>query len=683
MLRPLFAFLTLCLAAFLLAPTVASVHHKVEELSVERDLPWQLWKWGDLPEPPSPLTGCAKEDRHLYSEVTHWPTRIQKDETFSVGGVVQSEEDGRRGVGDIPVDLYLNASKDKEGIHLGKTVSSADGTFSLQTSLPFALQASRYHLVAHAQETRIDCSVYFEHWSDPELEVVSKTSIAWEAPGRLVVGRNVTLGGRLLDAVDAPVRNATVQLSLDGKESTLTTDDMGLFALPYRPSAAGDLRLVAEFKGSKFYNGTRGNVTYEVLEEDVELGETAFLRSSPTTLTGHVHVAEAAQQDEAQLSFRGFRVVACEGCAPTSNVTVPLAEDGSFAITLTVPPTEKPGDHSVTVSGGGLKKARAFNATLEVPSVLALETGGVGLFSKDYEGRVLLTDETGAPIAGVVRILTAAGEHVNATNAEGVYAFSGTFAECGSFPVRAFYGGGEGVRGAEASQDVLSCGFLAFIPPWLLAAPWWVWPLVLVAGLVAWQAYRGWRQRYAPVITGGPALTLVFTEPRDDAAGYAGVGEAVVATAFLEEPLPDGHRLRMGTHRAPSELPLDAELRAHLRLVPDKLGELPIRAEIIDPKGRIVTRRTATLHVVKYAEEIERRYLRLRKETGAGESVTPREFEAWLHERAPALDGDVARRLVRVFEEADYSPRVAGRAEFAAYLAAEGGVKEVSPDAVA
>jgi len=341
------------------------------------------------------------------------------------------------------------------------------------------------------------------------------------------------------------------------------------------------------------------------------------------------------------------------------------------------------GDHKIAIAGGGLKEVHEENATVEIPARLVLDASGVGLFSKDYEGRLQLTDEAGRPIAAPVRILTAEGERTNATDSEGVHVFTGSFAECGSFPVRAFYDGGKHIRAAEASTDVLSCGFLAFVPPWLLGAPWWLWPLALLAGIVAWQTLRAWRYRYAPLIAGGPALTLTLTEPRDEALGYAGIGEAVVATAFLEEALPDAHRLRMGAHRSTSEVTLDGDLRAHLRLVPEKLGDISIRAEIVDARGRIASRRTVTIHVVKYAEEIEKRYLWLRKASGANETVTPREFERWLHARAPGLDPALSRRLVQVFEEADYSPRVAGRAEFAAYLAAEGGVTEVSPDALA
>lgn len=677
MLRPLLAFSTLCLAAFLLAPTVASVHDKVEELHVERDFPWDLFEWN--PKKP-PIPGCDKATRHLYSEVTQWPTRIEKDEPFSVKGVVQSEEDGRSGVGPVEVHLFLNETKDQEGVEIGKATSGADGVFVLATSVPFDLEASRYHLVAHALEARIDCRRYLEHWSDPEMEIVSDTHIEWDDPGVLVVGKNATLVGHLLDDVDAPVRNATVEFTIDGKTRNVRTSGEGRFSVSYTPTRIGRLPLVAEFKGSQYYDDSRGNVTYDVQEEDIELEiEPTFVRSQPTIVSGRIYVAEP--KDTIELRFLGIDVASCETCEPSSNLSIPLSDAGEFRANLTVPSTEKPGVYKLTIAGGGLRKAYVRNATVEIQPVLDLSADGTSFFGKGYEGRVVLTDEVGRPMPGKLTLSTVVGDEEVETDEEGVYAFSGEFPECGKQPVVARADGKGYVRDARAREEVTACAFLALLPPWLLAVPWWVWLLAGLATAIGLYVARNLRQAYATTIVGGPALTLTFTEPNDEAIGYAGIHEPVLASAYLEQPLPDGHRLRMGTHRATSEVPLDAELRAHLRLVPDKLGDLAIRAEIIDTKGRVVSRRTITLHVVRYAQEIERRYLRLRARSGADESVTPREFERWLQERAPGLDSDVARRLVLVFEEADYSPRAAGRAEFAAYLSAERGVKEVSPDA--
>lgn len=683
LLRPVLAFLTLCLAAFLLAPTVASVHHKVEELHFDRPTPFHLWRWSRAEPPSLPFPNCGGTPMQLYSEVTEWPKRIRKDETFNLRGVVQNEDRNRIGVSGIKVDIFLNDTKSQPGVPLGEVESDLNGYFALSTSIPFDLQAEQYHIVAHAKEKRVNCDSYREHWSDPEVNIISRSTIVLERPDHPVAGRELNLTGRLVDSVGGPVKNASLNVSVGGSPQKLITDEDGRFRLSFTPEKAGELVYKANFTGTEFYEGSTNQTKIDVAEEDIEVTEPiAVVRSEKATLAGRIYVAEAARRPTITLGFDGFNATACEGCPANATHEVPVAEDGTFSLAFVAPSSERPGLYTVGVSGGGLKRSYTYNVTLDVPTVLAVHSNGTGLFTRGYEGRAVLTDETGAPLVGqtLTLALPVVGSTSNTTDANGTVVFAGS-SDCGARTVHARFAGAERIRGASAQDDLFVCGFLAFIPAWLLAIPWWVWPLALVSAFVAWQLVRGWRQRYAPVILGGPALTLTFTEPSDEAAGYATIGEAVVATAFLEEPLPDGHRLRMGAHRHTAEVPLDAELRAHWRSVPEKLGDVVVRAEIVDPKGRVVSRRSATLRVVRYGEEIERRYLALREAHGQSEAVTPREFERWLHERAPDLDPDVVRRLVRLFEEADYSPRTAGRAEFAAYLAAEGGVQGVRADA--
>lgn len=678
LLRPLLAFGTLCLAAFLLAPTVSSVHEKVEDLHIQRDTPWEIWKWTNEPSPQTPWN-CGNEEQQLYSEVTQWPPTIQKDQTFTLGGIVETMG-ARKPVGAIDLDLFLNHTKSEPGVFLGKAESGADGRFSLTTSVPFDLQAQRYHLVAHAKRERIDCTLYHEHWSDPEIDVVSTTAVRFEPVERAIAGQEMIIVGHLDDAVGGPVKGANVTLSYAGKRENVTTDDEGAFRVEHIPERAGNLTVEANYTGGKYYAGSRGETSIRVLEEDVAFADLALLRSQPTKLAGHVYVAPDLREKNATLIFDGLRVAACEGCAPTDRVSVPLDKAGAFSVTLVAPASQGPGRSTVTLSGGGLKEGYTRNVTLEVPTILTLEADGEGLFARTYTGRAVLTDEIGRPVAGRIALLGPDGWRESATDPDGAVAFSGS-GGCGRSYMRAFFNGTDGVRRTDASDELLVCGYLAFMPAWLLAIPWWIWPLAILGAIASWWIVRAWRQKFAPVIRGGPALDLAFTSPHDIASGYAAVGEAVEATAFLEAPLPDGHRLRLGTHRAMGETPIEADLRARLQLVPDKLGDHHVRAEIVDAKGRVVSRRTLPLRVIRYAHEIETRYLSLRAAHGAHDSVTPREFEGWLHERAPNIDRDVARRLVRVFEEADYSPRTAGRAEFVAYLAAEGGLQEVRPDA--
>lgn len=688
MFRPILAFLTLCLAAFLLAPTVASVHSKVEDLSIDRELPWQIWKWTDDPTPP-PLgrPDCEYKNYHLYSEVTKWPARLKKDQPYTLGGFVGIDELNRRGVYDVEVEIFLNDTKELPGILLGTVKTAQDGTFELSGSLPIDLQAERYHIVAYAHRTVVNCWTLNAHWSDPELDIVSPAQIVFDDAEHVVVGREVIVPGRVVDSVNGPVRNATVYLTVDGKTRNVTTNNLGEFELPLTPARAGNLTVEGRYDGNEYYEGTRNKTVLKVLPEDVVLDQAtdagiALLRSEPTTLSGQIFLANASRGGNLTLNFTGVKLSPCEGCPAVSTIKVKPDEEGRFNVTVTAASDQAPGDFALALGGAGLKETYRYNGSLEFQPKLAFAAEGTSLFGKGYALNATLTDEVGRPMQAPLAFLTAQGWSTNETAADGTLALAGEM-PCGRTSTHAYYNGTKGIRPAEATDDMVVCGYLAMIPPWLVGIPWWAWALLPLAGLAAWFLVRGLRTRYATTISAGPPLSLAFTQPRDDASGYASVGESVVLTAFLEEPLPDGHTLRMGSWREMEVRPLDEKLRAELPFTATTMGDVPLRAEILDARGRVVTRRTATLRVIRYAEEIEARYLRLRRESGASEAVTPREFERWLRERAPMLDGEVARRLIHVFEEADYSPRTAGRQEFAAYLAAERGVQEVAPDAMA
>lgn len=685
MLRPILAFLTLCLAAFLLAPTVASVRDGVESLGIHRELPWRIWKWHEDPTPPPILPpDCDKDEKPLYSEVTEWPARIQKDQPFRVGGIVEVNDKNHLGVADIQVELFLNETKTLPGVPLGTAVTASDGHFELHATVPFEIEATRYHLVAHALRKEIDCKIYLEHWSDPEMDVLAKTRIIFAKPPRVVVGNEVNLSGALVDVVGAPVRNANVTVNYEGDILRVRTDERGVFTFNYTHVRPGNYTLSASYGGSKYYDESRGRTFVQVVEEDVRLDNAAgtgltWLRSRQETLSGEILLRRGVSGGPVTVTIDGVRVIACPGCEASSTFTVTPDEEGRIRTSIVVPSDVAPGPFRLVVSGGGLRDAYAFPGRLYIPTSLSMAVEPEGFFSKAYRGNVTVTDEEGRALGGEVAVRGPAGWAAGPADSMGVFAF-GAEPGCGAHPVQAFYNGTEYNQPATVGEEVRVCGYMAFIPAWALAVPWWGWVLLALVPPILLALVRRLRDRFATTISRGPPVSLAYVSPADAAVGVVGVGEAAVATAALEDELPAGYRLRMGTYRRMEDRPVGADLRADYAITPDALGEVPLRAEILDAKGRIVTRRTAVLKVVRYAEEIESRYLALRKDrVGEGaDSVTPHEFEAWLMARSQGLDPQVLARLVRIFEEADYGPRDAGRPELVAYLEAENRLPEVT-----
>lgn len=678
MLRPLLAFACLAATAFLLAPTVQSVHEQVEALDIKRDLP-HLWKW-DQPDAPLLLPPMCDDDRvPLYSEVDEWPSRIRKNETFTLGGFVRAGSEKGQGVGDIAVELFLNETKRAPGEALGNAVTGPDGRFTLTASVPFELQASKYHLVAHALTKRSGCTIYVEHWSDPEMEVASSTRFVLYPVDDAVVGHPFFLRGVLLDSVGAPVREAGVTVTVDGVSRRVVTDGNGEFRFEHNVTKPHNVTWSASFTATEYYGASKAQSWADVQRESLRLETSTIeiVRSRPSTFAGKLVLPPGARGGPLTVTLEGVRLATCEGCDDHGRFEVTPGPDGTFAAQLWAGPDQEPGAFQAIVTGGGMAEERRMAGRVVVPVNLTLDAERGGLFAKSLEGRVRLTDEVGRPWAGPVAVETAEGRHTGAADGSGTYAFSAA-TPCGLQRVRALYDGDERSMPAVAEQDVRVCPLLAFVPSWLLAVPWWGWLLMALAAGTGWYAYRRWRDATATTITRGPPLTLSHTAPRDAAAGIVGLGETATLTAFLEEPLPEGHSLRMGAARRMAPVEIGPDLRAEHHVTPERLGEQAIRAEILDARGRVVTRRTASLRVVRYAEEIEQRYRRLRREAGVSEALTPREFEAWLRERAPGLDPSVNARLVALFEEADYGPREASRREMVAYLEAESAVPEVS-----
>lgn len=682
MLRPVLAFLTLGLAAFLLAPTVTSVGKGVEDLNFVRPMPWSLWKRDDTPAPEGlQPPDCDYRKRDAESEITKWPERMTKGEPLSLAGYVRAVDD-KKGVRDVEVELFLNETKELPGILLGRTTTLSDGTFRYEGRVPPDAGATKYHLVAHSLARTIGCHTFRESWSDPEMEVTSKTELLLSLPERAILGQNYTVTGQLLDEVGGPVRGANVTVALGDERLKVKTNALGSFSIEATVTNEDDILVHAVFAATTYYGGADAEGSIDVVPEDVILSGLDATRSQPVEAKGRVLMGKDAQRGPIALRFEGIRVATCPTCEPTSTLHATPNETGVFNVTFTVPPTQPPGPFAVVISEGGLRGLHRSNGTLIVPVTLQLEANGLGLFSRKFTGEVTTVDDAGAPVPGVVQVTSPAGPIEGALDARGLYAFGGA-ASCGIHPVTATYPGDATHRPATMDARVGICGPLAYLPQWVLDTPVWLWPVTILAAAGLILAARSLRERYAPTIRRGPPLELKVTHPHDAAEGLVGVGETLVVTAFLDDPLPPGHTLRVGTFRAMEPKLVGDDLRASVEVTAEQAGDVAVRGEILNERGRVVTRRTRHVRAVRYAAEIERRYRALKTERAGDDLdvITPREFEGWLRERAPDLDPATVRRLVSLFEEADYGPREAGREELLAYLDAERGIPEVSPRA--
>lgn len=695
LLRPLVAFAALLAVVALLAPTVASVASQVDGLHIKRDISFHIWKWQDDPTPPqsyAPPDCGQRRTFDLAPLVTVYSTRMAKDQPYTIGGTVTSPgERDNPGVPGDRVEIFLNLTKEQPGRSLGMATTQADGSWQLQGTLPFEMQANHYHIVAHALEMNEQCKRYREGWSDPEINITARTRLVLDGPWRSVASREVNITGGLVDDVGGPVVGQAIDIRIGGARYQALTGEDGRFRLNLTPQAVGEVPVVASYKGNAYYGESSETSKLIVLDESVTLngvypnGGIQLVRSTPLAVNGEVMLRPNASYAPVQVTLRGIAASFCEECAPVSNATLEVGPDGAFHMLLRADKTQPSGNFTIVVSGGGMKKTATFNGTLVIPTMLALDAHDGGVGSLNWTARLVLTDDAG-PLAGAPVNLNGPGNSTSGlTAADGSFAFATSATSCGPSSVVASYGGTDFRMPANAQANLAICGAIqestAVAPA---GVPWWAWLVgalalaAVVAGIVLWRRRVAAR---ALIIREGPPLTLSFVEPHDLAEGVVGLGESATLAVFLEAPLPEGHRLRVGTPERMEDVEVDG-LQARWAIVADAYGEIAVRAEILNPRGRVVTRRTRPLRVVRYDEEIERRYKALKSAHGADARVSPRAFEDWLSARSAALRPEDARRLVRVFEEADYGPRVATRRELLTYLEAEAAIpQEVTPPA--
>lgn len=173
---------------------------------------------------------------------------------------------------------------------------------------------------------------------------------------------SMTLQGRLLDLVDAPLENLTVEVWLGGQWMTnVTTDDTGLFTAIYPvPSDAqlGPISLEIHFTGTTFYlpsNATGIWTVYSQVLVSVSM-DTPVAVGQNTTIVGTI-------VDNQLIGIAGHTVdLEVEGLIIATIIT---DSTGEFTFTWTVPDTFSFGNHSLfaNVDTQGYYRSNSGNTT--------------------------------------------------------------------------------------------------------------------------------------------------------------------------------------------------------------------------------------------------------------------------------------------------------------------------------
>ena len=301
------------------------------------------------------------------------PSTLVAGDSFTVQGTL---------LDDLNQTLSINGISSIAIVHLlvdGVPVSSVEtnastGDYSIGWTLPEDTSAG-----AHLIEVRF---LGGRDWVDPigvgdpanpdfylpssaqvDFNVSVPTKIVLLTPsGTVDREASMTIEGRLLDLVDAPLGNLTVEVWLGGQWMTnVTTDETGLFIAIYPVPAdapLGPISLETRFTGTTFYLPSDATGLWDIYSQilvQVEM-ESPVAVGQNTTITGTV-------VDNQLLGISGHTVdLEVEGLIIATLVT---DSEGAFTFTWNVPDTFGFGNHTLfaNVDAQGYYRSNTGNTT--------------------------------------------------------------------------------------------------------------------------------------------------------------------------------------------------------------------------------------------------------------------------------------------------------------------------------
>ena len=245
------------------------------------------------------------------------------------------------------------------------------------------------------------------------------------------VGKEVPVTGKVTDEQGNPVAGAPVNVTVDGKTYTGTTDEDGNYNIPVTPTKAGSLPVNVNVGATNQTKAAKANTTAKVTKQD------------PTVTVNPINGAEAGKSVPVTGS------VTDEEGKPVANapVTVKVGDktytgttdkDGKFSIPVT--PT-KSGTLPVNVNVGATNNTNAAKAnttakvTKQDPTVTVDPVTGAEV-GKSVPVTGSVTDEEGKPVANApVTVKVGDKTYTGTTDKDGKFSIPVTPTTAGDNPV--------------------------------------------------------------------------------------------------------------------------------------------------------------------------------------------------------------------------------------------------------
>ena len=270
-------------------------------------------------------------------------------------------------------------------------------------------------------------------------------------------GKEVPVTGKVTDEEGKPVANAPVNVTVDGKTYTGTTDEDGNYNIPVTPTKEGNLPVNVSVGPTNKTNGAKANTTAKVTKQeptvtvdpvsDAEVGK-------PTNVTGKVTDEEGKPVAGAPVSVKvGDK---------TYNATTD--KDGKFSIPVT-PEESGSTPVQVTVRATNTTKAKTVNDSItasKVATKLTVTAPKSVTVGDKYSINGTLTDADNKAIANAPVSINVDGKTLSATtDSKGKFTVNTTAVDVGKEEVTAVYAGNakyEASNVANATVPVTKLG---------------------------------------------------------------------------------------------------------------------------------------------------------------------------------------------------------------------------------
>ena len=350
---------------------------------------------------------------NTVTDITRWPSEVVRGEPFTIGGIVETQ--GGVPVTGMEVEIFVNEIKANGGLRVGSGMVE-NGRYTIEVSIPPAVERGKYQLIAHA----IGTETYIESWSDPDIAVFSKSGLVLSGPQEVDVGTAAVFRGRVTEDTGDGVEGIPLTLVIDGRSRPQQrTGEDGSFSFSNTFLAPGNHWAEVRFSDSDFLRANSARLNLEaVMPTTLTLDAPVQARvDEPFTVTGSL-------LDVRGRPMTGSQVTLAMG--ETEEATVTIGVDGSFTHELTLPDS---GQVTVTASFERERHILGSSASANVLArhitVLSFEGPREALFGDSVTFLGTVTSPTAEELEPLmVEIVNGAGEIVTTIQTDGGGAFS-------------------------------------------------------------------------------------------------------------------------------------------------------------------------------------------------------------------------------------------------------------------